>query len=133
MNKQKVIGLVIGVFAFLIMIAGITYAFVSWQSENINKTVSSKCFEIFYDKKQQIFLSVFIAITHIVVKAFFHGFFYVKNTCLHMRENRRSPKLRRLGMFIFPSKASGLSPWPSGRRTDRRRFSGQHPGQHGIP
>ena len=54
MNKQKVIGLVIGVFAFLIMIAGITYAFVSWQSENINKTVSSKCFEIFYDKGTDI-------------------------------------------------------------------------------
>ena len=50
MNKQKVIGLIIGVISFIAVIAGITTAYLAWSSQNINKQVSSKCFNVLYEK-----------------------------------------------------------------------------------
>ena len=54
MKKAKIVGAVFGVILFIAAIAGITYAFISWTSENINKVVESKCFEIFYEKGNDI-------------------------------------------------------------------------------
>lgn len=50
MKKTKIIGAIVGVILFIVAIAGLTYAYTIWSSENINKKVSSKCFEVFYDK-----------------------------------------------------------------------------------
>ena len=50
MNKQKLIGLILGIVLFIVAIAGLTYAYVSWTSDNMNKVVSSKCFNVLYDK-----------------------------------------------------------------------------------
>lgn len=49
MKKEKLIGLVLGIILFVVAIAGITYAFVFWTSDNINNVVSSKCFNVLYD------------------------------------------------------------------------------------
>ena len=49
-DKQKVIGFILGIVLFALVIAGFTYAALSWQSDDINKLVSSKCFNVFYDK-----------------------------------------------------------------------------------
>lgn len=54
MNKYKVIGMVIGIIVFSLCIVGITYAFLTWRSENISITVSSKCFNILYTKGTDI-------------------------------------------------------------------------------
>ena len=50
MNKQKLIGLILGIVLFIVAIAGLTYAYISWTSENMNNVVSSKCFDVHYDK-----------------------------------------------------------------------------------
>lgn len=54
MNKQKVIGLILGVVLFIALIAGLTYAYVSWNSDNINLKVNSECFNILYDSGTNI-------------------------------------------------------------------------------
>lgn len=54
MNKQKIIGLIVGVVVFIFCIAGITYAYITWISNDIEKTVSSKCFNVHYDKGTNI-------------------------------------------------------------------------------
>ena len=54
MNKQKLIGLIIGILLFIGVIAGLTYAYISWTSESVNKVVSSKCFNVLYDKGSDI-------------------------------------------------------------------------------
>ncbi len=54
MNKQKLIGLILGVVLFVVAITGLTYAYISWTSDNMNKVVSSKCFDVLYTKGQNI-------------------------------------------------------------------------------
>ena len=36
MKKAKLVGTIFGVILFIALIAGFTYAWVSWQSDNIN-------------------------------------------------------------------------------------------------
>jgi len=55
MNKYKIVGIILGVVIFSLCIAGITYAFITWSStEDINKTVKSKCFNVLYTKGTDI-------------------------------------------------------------------------------
>lgn len=54
MKKSKIIGTIIGILLFVVAIAGITYAFINWTSGNTNKVVESKCFEIFYEKGNDV-------------------------------------------------------------------------------
>lgn len=50
MKKQKLIGAVLGIVLFIVLIAGVTYAAISWNSDNINLNVKSECFDVLYDK-----------------------------------------------------------------------------------
>ena len=50
MNKQKLIGAILGVVLFIAAITGLTYAYISWTSDDMNKVVSSKCFNVLYEK-----------------------------------------------------------------------------------
>lgn len=54
MKKAKLIGSIIGVFLFIALIAGFTYAWIAWQSSNINIAGRSDCFDIDYGISQQI-------------------------------------------------------------------------------
>jgi len=54
MKKQKIIGLALGILFFIVMIAGISYAYSVWQSASINTKVSSKCFNVLYIGGQDI-------------------------------------------------------------------------------
>lgn len=54
MNKGKFIGLVLGVILFIVVIAGFTYAYITWTSEKLNYNVGSKCFIVHYDKGNDI-------------------------------------------------------------------------------
>lgn len=54
MKKAKLIGSIIGVFLFIALIAGFTYALIAWQSSNINIAGRSDCFDIDYGISQQI-------------------------------------------------------------------------------
>ena len=54
MKKAKLIGSIIGVFLFIALIAGFTYAWIAWQSNNINIADRSDCFDIDYGISQQI-------------------------------------------------------------------------------
>ena len=50
MKMSKVVGAIVGVLFFIAVIGGLTYAYTIWTSQNINRKVSSDCFEILYDK-----------------------------------------------------------------------------------
>ena len=54
MKKQKIIGMIVGVIIFTLCVAGVTYASLTWTSDNINRTVSSKCFNVLYTKGTDI-------------------------------------------------------------------------------
>ena len=54
MKKAKLIGSIIGVFLFIALVAGFTYAWIAWQSNNINIAGRSDCFDIDYGISQQI-------------------------------------------------------------------------------
>lgn len=54
MKKAKLIGTIFGIILFMVLIAGFTYAWVSWKSDNININGTSKCFNIDYGISQQI-------------------------------------------------------------------------------
>ncbi len=54
-NKNiKLYGVLLGVILFIILMAGITYAWITWRSGNINITGSSECFTINYTKGDNI-------------------------------------------------------------------------------
>lgn len=53
-NKIKLLGTIIGVILFICLIAGLTYAYTVWQSANMKKVVSSKCFDVLYTKGTDI-------------------------------------------------------------------------------
>ena len=48
MNKAKLIGAIFGVILFIALIGSFTYAWVTWQSDNINTSGTSDCFDIDY-------------------------------------------------------------------------------------
>lgn len=54
MKKAKLIGSIIGIILFVALIAGFTYAWIAWQSSNINISGKSDCFDIDYGISQQI-------------------------------------------------------------------------------
>ena len=49
-NKKKLWGTILGVVAFIALIAGVTYAWFTWASENTIINGQSGCFNIVYDK-----------------------------------------------------------------------------------
>lgn len=54
MKTGKIIGTILGVILFALLIAGISYAYITWTSGKNNYNVSSKCFDIYYDKGTDI-------------------------------------------------------------------------------
>lgn len=54
LKNTKIYGTIIGIILFIILIAGLAYAYISWQSSNINISVGSECFTIDYTKGQNI-------------------------------------------------------------------------------
>ncbi len=57
MKKAKIIGTIVGVIFFVAAIAGITYAWFTWQSSNINVSGNTGCFTIDYGIGQEIGVS----------------------------------------------------------------------------
>ena len=54
MEKHKIIGTVIGVLAFIALVAGLTYAWFTWQSGNTILNGTTECFRINYVNGQNI-------------------------------------------------------------------------------
>lgn len=53
-DKKKTITIVISTIILIILVAGITYAALNWQSGRINLNLTSGCFDILYDTGQDI-------------------------------------------------------------------------------
>ena len=53
-NKTKLYGTILGVVLFILLISGLTYAALEWQSTKTNIKLTSGCFDIYYDKGQDI-------------------------------------------------------------------------------
>ena len=53
-KKVKLIGTIVGVLLFLLVIAGITYAWFTWRSSNINISGTTECFNIHYTNGQTL-------------------------------------------------------------------------------
>ena len=56
-NKTKLYGTILGVVLFILLISGLTYAALEWQSTKTNIKLTSGCFDIYYDKGQDIIKS----------------------------------------------------------------------------
>ena len=54
MDKQKLFGTILGVILFILLIAGVTYAYLTWTSDPFNYRVSSMCFDVLYTKGTDI-------------------------------------------------------------------------------
>lgn len=54
MKKSKVIGTIVGIILFIGLIAGLTYAWFTWRSNNISIDGESECFNIDYTVGQTI-------------------------------------------------------------------------------
>lgn len=55
MEKNKnIIRMIIGVFILILLVGGVTYAYFSWKSADVNISGTSGCFDIVYDKGQDI-------------------------------------------------------------------------------
>lgn len=54
MKKAKLIGAVFGIILFIVLVAGVTYAWASWQSDDIKIKGTADCFDIDYGISQQI-------------------------------------------------------------------------------
>ena len=54
MNKAKLIGAIFGVILFIALIGSFTYAWVTWQSDNINTSGTSDCFDIDSSTKESL-------------------------------------------------------------------------------
>lgn len=52
--KNKIITNILIISIIIILVVGITYAFITWTSDNINTTGSSECFEVLYSKGTDI-------------------------------------------------------------------------------
>ena len=53
-NKTKLYGTILGVVLFILLISGLTYAALEWQSTKTNTKLTSGCFDIYYEKGQDI-------------------------------------------------------------------------------
>lgn len=53
-DKSKLYGGILGIVLFILLVAGFTYAFVSWQSGKTTINMNTGCFDIWYDKGQDI-------------------------------------------------------------------------------
>lgn len=54
MKKAKLIGTIIGIIVFISAIAGLTYAWFTWRSNNVNISGATGCFTIDYTISQEI-------------------------------------------------------------------------------
>lgn len=54
MKTAKILGTIVGIVAFVALVAGFTYAWFTWQSSNTNISGSSNCFNINYGISQEI-------------------------------------------------------------------------------
>ena len=54
LKNAKIYGVIFGIVLFIILVAGMTYAYISWQSSNVNIKVQSECFTINYLKGKDI-------------------------------------------------------------------------------
>lgn len=50
-KKSKIIGTILGIFGFIALVAGATYAWLTWRSNNIIVAGSSECFDVIYYRK----------------------------------------------------------------------------------
>ena len=50
-KKSKVIGSLLGIFGFIALVAGATYAWLTWRSNNIIIAGSTECFDVVYYRK----------------------------------------------------------------------------------
>ena len=53
-DKSKLLGTILGIVIFILIVAGFTYAALNWQSGKVNLGITSGCFDIYYDKGQDI-------------------------------------------------------------------------------
>lgn len=53
-NKVKILGTMLGIILFIALIAGISYAWISWRSSNISITGKTECFNINYTVSQSL-------------------------------------------------------------------------------
>ena len=55
MEKNKnIIRTIVGVLVLILLVVGVTYAWFTWKSSNINIAGNTGCFDIVYDKGQDI-------------------------------------------------------------------------------
>lgn len=55
MEKNKnIVRTIVGVLILILLVVGVTYAYFAWKSNNTNITGTSGCFDINYDKGQDI-------------------------------------------------------------------------------
>ena len=50
-KKSKTIGTILGIFGFIALVAGATYAWLTWRSNNIIVAGSTECFDVVYYRK----------------------------------------------------------------------------------
>ena len=50
-KKSKVIGYILGIFAFIAIVVGATYAWLTWRSNSITLSGLSECFDVIYYRK----------------------------------------------------------------------------------
>ena len=53
-KNTKLYGTILGIIMFIILIAGLTYAYITWQSSNIKISTESECFVVNYVQGQNI-------------------------------------------------------------------------------
>lgn len=54
MKDKNKIRIVIGIITLIVLVVGLTFAYLSWKSDNVNIAGNSGCFDIVYDKGQDI-------------------------------------------------------------------------------
>ena len=53
-DKSRLLGTILGIVIFILIVAGFTYAALNWRSGKVNLGITSGCFDIYYDKGQDI-------------------------------------------------------------------------------
>lgn len=53
-KNTKLYGTILGIVLFILLISGLTYAYITWQSSDINFNMESDCFVVDYIKGQNI-------------------------------------------------------------------------------
>lgn len=54
MDKKNIVKTILGVLLLIILVTGVTYAWFTWKSANISISGTTGCFDIVYDKGQDI-------------------------------------------------------------------------------